>query len=298
MESVGEICDCDETSSVNNIQQCVERNSTKMCHERGECVCGKCFCDDGYKGKFCECSVCDKIDGIECSNKGTCQCGICQCIDGWKGNACQCPSTDDLCIAPGSQEVCSGNGYCDCGECRCNATTTDGFKYRGTYCESSISSGGSGLCVLYDACVNATVENPDKADEFCRANNTIYNIERVKSVDKGNEHYCIVKSMKEKTTCSISYIYEFKKNNVVILKIENKLCNTSYTAVIGSVITIATLCFGFILLLIWKCWISIKDKKEYEKFKIEQEKYTKLYQNPLFKPATSYYQVPSRLKEN
>lgn len=68
---------------------------------------------------------------------------------------------------------------------RCNATTIDGFKYRGTYCESSINSGGSGLCVLYDACVNATVENPDKADEFCRANNTIYNIERVKSVDKG-----------------------------------------------------------------------------------------------------------------
>lgn len=48
----------------------------------------------------------------------------------------------------------------------------------------------------------------------------------------------------------------------------------------------------------YRCWISIKDKKEYEKFKIEQEKYTKLYQNPLFKPATSYYQVPSRLKEN
>lgn len=70
MESVGEICDCDETSSVNNIQQCVERNSTKMCHERGECVCGKCFCDDGYKGKFCECSVCDKVmqDFLKCPN--------------------------------------------------------------------------------------------------------------------------------------------------------------------------------------------------------------------------------------
>lgn len=58
------------------------------------------------------------MDGIECSNKGTCNCGVCQCIEGWEGNACQCPSTNELCIAPGSQEICAGHGYCDCGECR------------------------------------------------------------------------------------------------------------------------------------------------------------------------------------
>lgn len=67
---------------------------------------------------------------------------------------------------------------------RCNVTATDGFKYRGKYCESSISSDSS-LCVLYDGCVNATIENPDKADEFCRTNNITYNTERVKSIDKG-----------------------------------------------------------------------------------------------------------------
>lgn len=38
--------------------------------------------------------------------------------------------------------------------------------------------------------------------------------------------------MKEKTTCSISYIYEFKKNNVVILKIENKVCIYIYLNII------------------------------------------------------------------
>lgn len=48
----------------------------------------------------------------------------------------------------------------------------------------------------------------------------------------------------------------------------------------------------------YRSWIFIKDKREYEKFKIEQKKHTKLYQNPLFKPATSYYQVPLRSEEN
>lgn len=68
---------------------------------------------------------------------------------------------------------------------RCNVTAPDGFYYRGTYCESSISGGGSGLCVLYDRCVNATVENPDEADEFCQTNVTTYDIEKVESVDIG-----------------------------------------------------------------------------------------------------------------
>ena len=68
---------------------------------------------------------------------------------------------------------------------RCNVTAPDGFYYRGTYCESSISGGGSGLCVLYDRCVNATVENPNEADEFCQTNVTTYDTEKVESVDIG-----------------------------------------------------------------------------------------------------------------
>ncbi|OAD54370.1 Integrin beta-nu [Eufriesea mexicana] len=296
----GEMCDCDESSPVNNVQQCIEGSSTKICSDRGECVCGKCLCDEGYKGAFCECSACDKVDGIECGNKGTCQCGVCQCIEGWSGNACQCPTTDELCIVPGSQEVCAGHGYCDCGECRCNVTTADGFYYRGTYCESSTGAGGSGLCVLYNPCVNATIEDPDKVDEFCQTNNTTYNTEKVKSIDTGNEHYCFVKTVKDKTTCLIHYIYEFQKNNIVTLKIGDKVCQTvMHVAVIPSAIVIGIVCFGLICLLIWKFWTSIQDKKEYEKFVLEQKKTVfSLNENPLFKPATSEFKVPSVYKED
>ena len=57
----GETCDCDESSRINNVQQCIQDSSTKICSDRGDCVCGECFCDDGYNGAFCECSACDKV---------------------------------------------------------------------------------------------------------------------------------------------------------------------------------------------------------------------------------------------
>nr|XP_012150968.1 PREDICTED: integrin beta-nu isoform X1 [Megachile rotundata]XP_012150969.1 PREDICTED: integrin beta-nu isoform X1 [Megachile rotundata] len=296
----GEKCDCDERSPTENRLQCMEPNSTKICSDRGECVCGSCLCDQGYNGQFCECSECDKIDGIECSNRGICKCGVCHCIEGWQGDACKCPSTDDACIAPGSNEVCAGHGYCDCGECRCNVTTEDNFYYLGTYCESSISSGGSALCVLYNPCVNATVEDPEMVDEFCQTNVTSYKTELVNVVDKGNERYCFVKNVKDKTICIIPYVYEFQKTHVVALNIGNKECYTPmHAAVIPALIIFLILTIGIICLLIWKCWTSIQDKREYEKFQKEREKTIfSLHQNPLFRSPITEFRVPSMYKED
>ncbi|XP_076167863.1 integrin beta-nu [Ptiloglossa arizonensis] len=296
----GEYCDCDETSLVENRLQCIAPSATKVCSDRGECICGSCLCDEGYKGQFCECSACDKIDGIECSGRGTCDCGVCHCLEDWQGNACQCPATDDLCIAPGTEDVCAGHGYCDCGECRCNVTAPDDSFYRGTYCESSVSAGGSGLCALYNSCVNATIENPPQIDQYCRTNVTNYSTIRVDSINLGNEHYCFVKSVKEKQTCIIHYIYEFQKNNAVLLKIGEKTCNTPmHAAFIPSIIIGLILFSGLACLLIWKCWTSIKDRRECEKFEQEQGKTVySLNENPLFKPATTEFRVPSIYKED
>ncbi|XP_017881120.1 integrin beta-nu-like [Ceratina calcarata] len=298
----GETCDCNENLSLNNVQQCIDGNSSKICSQRGDCVCGKCFCDEGYKGKFCECSACDKVDGIECANKGTCQCGVCQCIEGWEGNACQCPSTDDLCIAPGSKEICAGHGYCDCGECRCNVTASDGLYYRGTYCESSISAGYSALCVVYNECVNATVEEPEKAAELCRTNITTYNTVKVKSVNRGDEHYCFLKTVKdERTTCVIHFVYEFQKDNhVVTLKIQDKICSTALNkATVLSAIALLIVALGVICLLIWKAWTTIQDKKEWEKFQRDRKKTIfSSNTNPLFKSAVTKFTVPQQFKKD
>ncbi|XP_031850006.1 integrin beta-nu [Nomia melanderi] len=296
----GEHCDCNISSSTENRLKCIGPDSSKICSDKGECICGSCVCDEGYKGQYCECSACDKYDGLECSGRGTCTCGVCQCLKGWKGNGCQCPLTEVLCMAPGSTDVCAGRGYCDCGECRCNVTAEDGTYYRGKYCELSVGSGGGSLCALYNACVNATIENPQGIDEFCRTNVTDYTTKKVDSVDKGNEHYCIVSTVGETQTCFIQYTYEFQRNHDVLLKIGEKICNAPINVASVSLQIIAvTFFFATICLLIWKFWTTYKDKQEYQKFEIDRQKTTfSLNQNPLFRPATTEFRVPSVINED
>ncbi|KAL6254269.1 hypothetical protein P5V15_014884 [Pogonomyrmex californicus] len=293
----GDTCDCDESFSIENRLQCT--NGTEICSNRGECICGICSCDKGYNGHFCECSPCDKTDGIECGGRGTCDCGVCNCLNGWEGSGCQCLSGDEFCIAPGSKEVCAGHGYCDCGQCRCNETAVDGLYYRGTYCESSASVGGSGLCILYSSCVNVTVEYPEKAEELCQTNTTLYKTERVDAVNIDDEHYCFVRTIQDRTVCTIPYIYEFQTDKSVTLKIANKMCRTlMHAAFIPGIIFGAVLLLGIIGLLTWKSWTSIQDRKEYAKFEQEQQKTVyALEENPLFRPAISRFRVPSIYKD-
>lgn len=273
-----------------------------ICSNRGDCTCGRCTCDPGYNGQYCECSPCDKIDGIECGGRGTCECGKCDCIDGWEGDSCKCPSGDGLCIAPGSSDVCANHGFCDCGQCRCNVTApADGLLYRGTYCESSASAGGSGLCVLYESCVNTTVEEPSMARKFCEPEGMApYQMESVDEVDTGSDHYCIVRTVQDFTVCTIPYVYQFNKDNTVLLKTGQKVCRTpTHVAFVPGLIIGAIFILGLILLLIWKCWIAIQDKREYAKFEEERKRTVyALQQNPIYRPATTAYMVPSMYKED
>lgn len=59
-----------------------------------------------------------QTNGIECGGRGRCDCGVCTCLDGWEGDVCECPTGNELCIAPGSNDVCANHGFCDCGQCR------------------------------------------------------------------------------------------------------------------------------------------------------------------------------------
>ena len=55
--------DCSCTTSV---ESCKHTRSEEICSNHGECQCGKCKCDKGYKGKYCQKefdkdSVCQKL---------------------------------------------------------------------------------------------------------------------------------------------------------------------------------------------------------------------------------------------
>lgn len=48
-----------------------------------------------------------------------------------------------------------------------------------------------------------------------------------------------------------------------------------------------------------RCWTSIKDRREYEKFERERKNTVySLNENPLFKPAVTQFRVPSMYKED
>lgn len=148
--------------------------------------------------------------------------------------------------------------------------------------------------------MNVTVEYPEKAEELCQTNTTFYKTERVDTVDIDDEHYCFVRSVQDRTVCTIPYIYEFQPDKIVILRIANKTCRTlMHAAFIPGILFAAVLLLGIIGLLIWKFWTSVQDRREYVKF--EKERQTTVYaldENPLFRPATTRFRVPSMYKDD
>ncbi|XP_076291561.1 integrin beta-nu [Lasioglossum baleicum] len=293
----GEYCDCDQSSPKDYKQQCTAPGGTKMCSNKGDCTCGSCSCDDGYLGRFCECIPCKMLDGIECGNRGTCECGICRCLPDWKGDACECSTVIELCMAPGSEDVCSGHGDCECGECQCKIDNN--IHYRGKYCESSVSSDSSRksqICTLYNGCVNASIEDPQRIDYNCRTNVADYSTLVVDFIDKNHDSYCCVETNKGSMKCEIPYIYEFQKDNSVLLKIGKKTCidRTLAAMMKSSGIVAAVVVLGLVFIIFWRIYINIKDKREYEKFELEQSKTVySLNENPLYRSAVSKYKVPS-----
>lgn len=62
---VGQTCDCNlsnYTSSKELDAQCqnmeMSDGITQICSNRGECLCGNCYCDKDFEGKHCECLKC------------------------------------------------------------------------------------------------------------------------------------------------------------------------------------------------------------------------------------------------
>ncbi|XP_043958074.1 integrin beta-4 isoform X1 [Gambusia affinis] len=146
-----ETCDCEKTPIP----------KAKRCNGNGKLVCGKCICDDGWAGAFCNCS---KTSGLSknqcigpgmtesCSGRGDCQaCGTCVCYnpDQYEGPYCQYDKTQCQRVAG---ILCNDRGSCVMGHCACS----EGWE--GPACECSKSNetcldnkgnicGGRGKCV-------------------------------------------------------------------------------------------------------------------------------------------------------
>ncbi|KAI1896702.1 hypothetical protein AGOR_G00097480 [Albula goreensis] len=90
--------------------------------------------DAGVLCQTCECEKLPVKKAERCSRNGDLVCGKCRCDDGWLGSYCNCSSgaaTDNKgCIEPGASLPCSGHGDCLCGACVCST-----HQYEGPYCQ-------------------------------------------------------------------------------------------------------------------------------------------------------------------
>ncbi|XP_035249397.1 integrin beta-2 [Anguilla anguilla] len=122
--------------------ECRDPPNPGHCSGKGQVVCGKCSCSNGFVGQNCECNVgsqgedrlraqCRRDNGTECSGLGDCVCGVCNCHAGEDGRTiygtyCEC---DDRSCEVHQNRLCGGNGKCDCSKCICNP------GYEGSACQ-------------------------------------------------------------------------------------------------------------------------------------------------------------------
>lgn len=106
---MGRHCECstDEVNSEDMDAYCRKENSSEICSNNGECVCGQCVCrkrdntNEIYSGKFCECDNfnCDRSNGLICGGKNSlvAKCSIHsaaqQCPESSSVNKCKAPTS-------------------------------------------------------------------------------------------------------------------------------------------------------------------------------------------------------------
>ncbi|KAG7501244.1 hypothetical protein JOB18_043641 [Solea senegalensis] len=131
--------------------KCRAEGSDVDCSGRGECVCGRCVCEQSrlgtVYGKYCERDSfsCPYEGGVLCAGRGVCVSGDCVCEDGWTGESCGCPTSKTTCHSANGL-LCSGRGRCTCGKCVC-----DDLRYSGDACERCPAC--QSTCQSYWKCV-------------------------------------------------------------------------------------------------------------------------------------------------
>uniref|UniRef100_UPI00398E66E5 integrin beta-1-like n=1 Tax=Pristiophorus japonicus TaxID=55135 RepID=UPI00398E66E5 len=129
---IGRFCECN-IDEVFSEASCRKDNTSLICSDNGDCICGECVCKtrenpkEIISGKYCECDNfnCDRSNGLICGGNGICNCGICECLPNFIGSACDCSLYVSPCISTNG-EICNGNGICECGSCKCLNTMFSG----------------------------------------------------------------------------------------------------------------------------------------------------------------------------
>ncbi|XP_055921166.1 integrin beta-nu [Eupeodes corollae] len=291
----GALCNCDlstTNSTVSIEDECRQpfKNPVQLgriCSERGECDCGKCYCFPGYTGNYCECLECLNCD----PEIADCFCGKCVCKYGWSGNRCNCKAeVDDKCKTP-TGEICSERGECQCGKCLCK----DPFV--GTFCEIGWENENK-LCQYYEPCVKCIILQ--KLGTYVCENVT----DICSNSDKQQFQYSLVTELNDDVArCVIrlinnddvkcdhifSYYRPDSSNNYLTIQVND--CTPVNPLVMGGFISLFTFLLGLIVLIIYICCMRAADAREYAKF-LEERTHSTLLESPLYENPIREYLVP------
>lgn len=292
-----------------------DNTTTTLCNNRGDCICGKCECyprenpEEIVSGDYCECDnfSCDRYDGKLCSgpDHGECVCGKCSCNSEWDMpgyTACECKASNETCITPYGEHIhklCSGHGSCECGECKC--IETEEGQYSGKYCEDCPTCPGK--CEELQPCVQCLQfesgpyidETDDVGNPLCmKCNFKITEVEKAEDYIIEDERLC---TFIDDDECRATFVYGYH-NSTGRLQVwvqTTKECPV-VVDIMGIVLGVigAIVAIGLALILMWKVFTTIHDRREYARF--EKERMLAKWdtgENPIFKQATSTFKNPT-----
>ncbi|KAI6648467.1 Integrin beta [Oopsacas minuta] len=213
----GDICDC-TGEAPQDVSACIKPGSNSVCSKRGQCVCGRCECDQRHDnniyGRYCECSdtSCGRVNSMLCGGmeRGTCACNQCQCRPEYSGSECECSLSKLKCIEPGGNGlVCAGRGTCNCEECLCQEGYLGEFCQYYTEASDCLDNVGCAECA-----VNSTISNLSDCRSVC-ANNHIP-VKTANDVDFINNYTAGV-CLREVPNCYFLYYVARDDNGIVLV---------------------------------------------------------------------------------
>ncbi|KAB0794584.1 hypothetical protein PPYR_11423 [Photinus pyralis] len=303
----GQHCECSLKSLVNQTftQGCKQPNVTDVleCSGRGACICNKCECDipnnplHRIYGDWCECDnfSCYRHGGVICGGHGICDCGECKCNKPWTGKACDCYNETNICYPPKSNaQECDGHGKCVCGECVCNEAEDGGGKYTGKYCERCPNC--TETCEELKPCVLCQMYQmgpyKDNCIEKC-SNFTPIEVQTAVPDEKNNEFQC---AGYDENNCRYIFVYRKQNETHYIVKAQKERECKGQVLLLGIVFGViaAVVLMGLAILLLWKLFATIHDRREFARF--EKERMMAKWdtgENPIYKQATSTFKNPT-----
>ncbi|XP_044280590.1 integrin beta-1 isoform X1 [Varanus komodoensis] len=298
---IGKFCECsmDEVNSEDMSGTCRPANSSEICSNNGECICGQCVCkkrenpNEVYSGQYCQCDNfnCDRSDGLICGGHGECKCRECDCWANYSGSACECPKDTTPCVASNGQ-ICNGRGICECGVCNC----TDS-KFQGPTCE--LCQTCLGVCAEHKDCVQCKAFNKGEKKETCEEECSHFTLVQVEHREKLPQpgQYDALTHCKEKDIddCWFYFTYSVEANKAVVHVVKTPECPTGPDIIpIVAGVVAGIVLIGLALLLIWKLLMIIHDRREFAKF--EKEKMNAKWdaqENPIYKSPINNFKNPN-----